>query len=144
MTKISVEIEIDTDRLNIVSDSRLALLWHVAQANPAPIGDYFAGDAAVKIGAEIIRRWLHSVPPEMWTHQGRSHYWKQLCQFARYEPGGEGDDFHRGRWVPDAEKIAAWEATQGAIQEDIPATGQAAARMIRAAYIGEGEDGQRG
>ena len=61
MSTVSITIEIDGDRLAGYTDERLALCWHVAQANPAPHGDYAAGDLTERIGREIIRRWLGSI-----------------------------------------------------------------------------------
>lgn len=104
----AITIEIDPEKLAGYTDQRLALCWHVAQANPAPYGDYAAGALVERIGWEIIRRWLGKVPPELHHHQGRSYYWQQLARFAKYEPGGPAGtpEFHDGQWVtreaPDA------------------------------------------
>jgi hypothetical protein len=105
MTKHAITIEIDDERLASYTDERLALCWHVAQANPAEYGDYMAGELVELIGREIIRRWLRNVPPELWHHQGREHFRRELTRFAIYEPGGPADlhdtrAFHSGRWVP--------------------------------------------
>ena len=101
MSKTQITIEFDADALTSFTDERLALLWHVAQASPAPHGDHAAGELAERIGREIIRRWLREVPPALWHHQGRDHYWAELARFARYEPGGPagGPEFHAGHWV---------------------------------------------
>ena len=58
----------------------------------------------VTIGREIIRRWLHATPPELWSHQGRHHYHHQLGKFAKYVPGGPSGspEWYRGTWVPKA------------------------------------------
>lgn len=98
-----VEIEFDIHQLSSYSDSYLSFLWHLAQHNPAPHGDYHAGEAASKIGFEIIRRWLRKVEPEMYHHQQRDNYWSALTKLAKYEPP-EGvrsaeDGWHEGRWV---------------------------------------------
>ncbi len=112
MTKHEITIEIDDTKLASYTDGYLAVCWHAAQHNPAPYGDYFAGQLTEHIGREIIRRWLKEVPPELWHHQGSDHPHKWLTEFATYEPGdgykpggGFGDDenmraFHSGRWVP--------------------------------------------
>ncbi|HZM82920.1 MAG TPA: hypothetical protein VFC19_44965 [Candidatus Limnocylindrales bacterium] len=107
MTTVNVTIEIDTDKLGSLTDKYLALLWHVAQANPAPLGDYFAGEAVLKIGREIIGRWLQQVPPQLWTHQECHHYWRELTRFASYQPAGQAgtDDFHPGQWHLDPGKL---------------------------------------
>lgn len=78
MAKHSITFEIDDDQVAGFSDEYLALAWHVAQANPAPIEDKAAGELAESVGREIIRRWLGQVPPELWKHQGRHHYWYEL------------------------------------------------------------------
>lgn len=76
--KATITIAIDTDSLNSVTDSYLAQLWHVAQANPA---DGFAsgepGALAEHIGREIIRRFLANTAPDLWNHKGHSFYWHQ-------------------------------------------------------------------
>ena len=103
-----IAIEIDETRLASYTDGYLAVCWHAAQHNPAPYGDYFAGQLTEHIGREIICRWLRTVPPELWCHQGRDHTQKELRRFATYEPGGPVRDlsdtraFHSGRWVPRA------------------------------------------
>jgi hypothetical protein len=68
MSKVQITIEIEDDHLGRYPDSHLAMLWHVAQANPAPHADKTAGRLAGRIGREIIRRWLGdqagaAVPP---------------------------------------------------------------------------------
>jgi hypothetical protein len=101
--KIQVTIELDDSRLGSYQDAQLAMLWHLAQANPAPHGDRAAGELVERIGREIIRRWLQATPPELWRHQGRDHYWQQLRQLATFTPGaGEpgSPEWHDGAWVP--------------------------------------------
>lgn len=71
MAAITITFELDSDRLGSYSDEHLAQLWHVGQANPAPYGDPAACDFAEFVGREVIRRWLASVGPELWTHQAR-------------------------------------------------------------------------
>ena len=105
MTTHAITIEVDDAKLASYTDERLALCWHAAQANPAEYGDYMAGELVERIGREIIRRWLRDVPPELWHHQGREHFRRELARFAKYEPGGPADlhdtrAFHSGRWVP--------------------------------------------
>ncbi|WP_205717788.1 hypothetical protein [Actinomadura soli] len=100
---VVVSIEIDMARLGSYADAHLAMLWQVAQANPAPYDDRQAGELVERIGREIVRRWLSGVTPELWKHQGRSYYWSQLTKFAIYRPGGTGSvgdpDWHDGTWV---------------------------------------------
>ncbi len=77
--KTTVTFEIDTGSLNNATDAYLAQLWHLAQANPAPISDRDAGELAETIGREIIRRWLKATGPELHAHQGHHHYWYALA-----------------------------------------------------------------
>ena len=76
--KVDITITIDTDALTTLTDSYLACLWHVAQANPAPIENREAGDVAESIGREIVRRFLVNTQPELWSHQGRHAEWHEL------------------------------------------------------------------
>lgn len=71
MAKTTITFEIDIDCLDGYSDSYIAQLWHVSQANPAPFGDATACYFAERVGREIVRRWLGSQLPELWTHQAR-------------------------------------------------------------------------
>lgn len=97
-TKHVISIEIDVSMLRSYTDTHLAMLWHVAQLNPAAFGDKRAGQLVERIGREIIRRWLGDVDPELWKHKGSSYYWNWLRKFAKYEPGEA--DFDDGIWVP--------------------------------------------
>ena len=88
MDKVSITIEIDPDHLAGYTNTHLAMLWHVAQANPDDgFEDSTPGELAEKIGREIIRRWLRATEPELWRHKGGHYYWKQLTKFAKYTPG---------------------------------------------------------
>jgi hypothetical protein len=70
--KTDITITLDTDALTSYTDQHLATLWHVAQANPMDgFKNSEPGQLAEKIGREIIRRFLASTPPELWSHQGR-------------------------------------------------------------------------
>ncbi len=101
--KHEITIEIDEAQLTVYADSHLAMLWHVAQANPADGFDNpSAGDLVEHVGREIIRRWLKHIQPEMWHHQGHHYFWNQLRRLATYKPGGPSGspEWHRGTWVP--------------------------------------------
>lgn len=80
--KHQITISIDDDALPGYTDERLAVFWHVAQANPADITDQSAGELAERVGREIIRRWLRPIPPALWNHQGRHHYQLELSRLA--------------------------------------------------------------
>jgi hypothetical protein len=84
MGTIAITIEIDDSRLTSYSDSHLAALWHVAQANPAPLEDRDAGELAERIGREIIRRWLSATQPELYRHQGQHQYWFELTKLGKW------------------------------------------------------------
>ena len=102
-TKVTIAIDFDLAALSRVPDAHLAMLWHVAQANPAPHGDEQAGELVAKVGHEIIRRWLAGTQPEMYHHQERSYYWTNLGRFASYRDGD---------WRPDPVKLAKYEEEQ--------------------------------
>jgi hypothetical protein len=108
VTETTIGITFDVHHLPSYSDEFLATLWRVAQANPAPHGDYLAGEVASKVGFEIIRRWLGKAPVEMYRHQQRDSYWQALTQLAKYEPPAGVDaadpDWHNGRWVVKAQE----------------------------------------
>ena len=86
-TRHTITFEIDTAGLGRVTDAHLAALWHIAQHNPAPHGDRDAGELAGSIGFEIIRRWLAKAPPELYHHQARDHYWKELSGLGKWRDG---------------------------------------------------------
>ena len=71
MTTLTIAFELDTAVLSSKTDSHLAQLWHIAQANPAPFGDVPACEFAEAVGREIIARWMATTSIELWTHQGR-------------------------------------------------------------------------
>lgn len=93
--KTEITIAIDTDQLEQWTDEYLAQLWHIAQANPAPLDDPDAGEIAESIGREIVKRWLRNAGPALWHHQGRHHYWSHLIRFAHW-------DKEARTWVPGA------------------------------------------
>jgi hypothetical protein len=108
--KHQITIDIDDDALASYSDERLAVCWHVAQANPASSNDQLAGELAERVGREIICRWLCATPPALWSHQGRHHYQQQLSRFATRTPGGPPDEpaaFGSGHWVPREDRSVA-------------------------------------
>ena len=99
MPKPPITIECDPDDLRQWTDERLAMLWHLTQANPADgFRDSRPGELAMKVGWEIIRRWLAKAPVAMYHHQqSHYHHW-QLGRFALYRPGKE--EFHAGHYEP--------------------------------------------
>ena len=83
--KHEVTLTIDESMLTRVTDETLALWWHVAQANPA---DGFAGkepgEIAMKVGWEIIRRWLKKAPVEMYHHQQEHYFWNLASGLGKW------------------------------------------------------------
>ena len=71
MASTTITFTVDANDLSRYTDEYIAQLWHIAQANPAPHGDVDACDFAEHVGREIVRRWLATTPPTLWTHQGR-------------------------------------------------------------------------
>lgn len=96
--KTSITFDIETDKLAGYTDQYLAQLWHIAQANPAPITDRDAGELAETIGREIIKRWLQNSPADLWSHQGR-HYYSCVLSDNGSWPGPTHDT-----WVYDPTK----------------------------------------
>lgn len=86
MTEITIRF--DEDGLANYTETHLAALWHVSQANPAPITDRQAGDIAERIGHEIIRRWLEQTGAELWAHQGRH---APQCELSDLRQACKGD-----------------------------------------------------
>lgn len=84
--KASITVTFDTDSLQGYTDQHLAVLWHVAQANPE---DGFQscepGKLAEKIGREIIRRFLAQTPPELWSHQGGHFYSGRILEMHQQQ-----------------------------------------------------------
>lgn len=97
--KVTIEIPDSHHDLATYTDTHVAFLWHVSQHNPAPSGDEQAGQAAESVAREIIRRWLRTVTPELWRHQGKSHYWDILRNHGKWLPI-DGDDTNR-QWIPN-------------------------------------------
>jgi hypothetical protein len=102
--KTSIIFNIDTDALDNYTDQYLATLWHIGQANPAPIEDNDAGVLAEAIGREIIRRFLAATQPPLWDHQGRHHYWCALTDHCRLVDG---------KWAPKSAQENGVEAEKG-------------------------------
>ncbi len=121
MTEQQITINVNPHQLDRVTDEWLVMLWHVAQANPADgFENEEPGDLVMKIGWEIIRRWLNAAPTEMYHHQQRHYYWKQLSRFAKWN-GTE--------WVardPDQETTCGSSAGNA-----VNTAGQTARREIR-------------
>ena len=88
--KTVITITVDTDSLSGYTDSYIAQLWHVAQANPAPHGDRDACDLVANLSFEIIHRWLARAPVELYSHQPRHFAWRGLQDV--------GAKFIDGRW----------------------------------------------
>lgn len=104
-TKHAVTIAFDTAALESYTDSFLSQLWHVGQANPAPITDRDAGEIAEAIGREIIRRWLRDTPAALWSHQGQ-HAYSCILSDAGHWPGPTHERWVYGRSDETREQVA--------------------------------------
>lgn len=83
--KTTVTITINTEVLNSYTDTYLAQLWHIAQANPEDSNASRApGQLAEAIGREIIRRWLARTEPELWHHNGADFADNTLRRHGRW------------------------------------------------------------
>lgn len=82
--KLDIRFKLDTNQLAHTPDEHLVQLWHIAQANPAPAGDLEACYFAEHVSREIVRRWLASTPPALWSRPGRQ------VEFAVRLAGEEG------------------------------------------------------
>jgi hypothetical protein len=91
MTTHEIAFRIDvTSKSSTGTMKHLALMWHVAQANPAD-GFRESGprELVERIGREIIRRWLRDAPVHLYHHQGRHYYWKICCSLGNWNTDGE-------------------------------------------------------
>jgi hypothetical protein len=121
VSKTAITIEFDPDRLSSYEDRFLATLWHACQANPENgFENEEPGDLAMKVGWEIIRRWLRGVEPEMYHHQVRHYWWQQLRRFAQYTPGA-GFDRQTGVDRERAFRAGTWHVRPQAVAKALPA-----------------------
>jgi hypothetical protein len=83
--KHEITFTIDEAMLSTVNDETLSFWWRVAQHNPAHGFDTREpGELAMKIGWEIIRRWLKGIPAELYHHQQSHYYWDQLRALGKW------------------------------------------------------------
>lgn len=85
--EITITIDTTPGALENATDAHLAALWHVTQANPAPLDCKEAGELAEHVGREIIRRFVMNTPPALWAHQGNHAYWRILTKHGRWVDG---------------------------------------------------------
>lgn len=107
----AITITIEWAELSRYPDSHLAMLWGLAQANPAPHGDHAAGEIAERIGREIIRRFVANAGVALWKHQGRDYYWSELGRLAV---------FKEGEWVPRESDEPPAEDLASVAELDVP------------------------
>lgn len=89
MPEHAITISIDEAELTRVTDETLAFWWHLAQHNPADgMAASEPGDLAMKIGWEIIRRWLANAPVEMHRHQQSHYFWHELTKLGNWSGPG--------------------------------------------------------
>ena len=85
--KHEITIVIEESMISRVGDETLAFWWHLAQHNPANgFENKEPGDLAMKVGWEIIRRWLAKAPVEMYHHQ-QGHYTRNIARSLGSWPG---------------------------------------------------------
>jgi hypothetical protein len=82
-----ITFEVDPRNLEGYTDEYIVQLWYIGQANPAPFGDVAACDFAECVGREIIRRFVTSQRPPLWSHSGR-----HVAQAARIAAPAESVD----------------------------------------------------
>lgn len=74
--KHEITIVIEESMIGRVGDETLAFWWHLVQHNPANgFENKEPGELAMKVGWEIIRRWLAKAPVEMHHHQQSNYLW---------------------------------------------------------------------
>jgi hypothetical protein len=106
MTPHEVAWRIDDNEVEHWDNEHHALIWHVAQANPADgFRDSGPGELVERIDREIIRRWLRDTPVQLYHHQGRHYYWKTCCNLGNWNTEGE--------FIPD-------ERAMPAVVDDVP------------------------
>lgn len=117
MSDTEITITFDPDKLSGYEDRYLLMLLHLTQHNPA---DGFTskkpGEVAQKVKDEIVRRWIRTVVPELYRHQDRHYYWRNLTRFAQYEPGskdGFSPEWHNGQWVAREQEDEAERGSDG-------------------------------
>jgi hypothetical protein len=116
--KHEIVTPIDDSNLRGYTDKYLAHAWHAVQHSGAEFGDALMCDLAEHIGREIIRRWLGTTDPELWTVQGCHNPQKWLMKLATYQPG---EDYKPGGGVNDTENSRAFHSGQWVVK---PADGE--------------------
>ncbi|PRE89296.1 MULTISPECIES: hypothetical protein [Burkholderia] len=82
--KRTFAFQLDTDRLQTISDEYLTACWYTAQFLPVEHGDRDASEAVRALGVEIIQRWIRNQPIPMFNVQTQDHLLKQIRRFARW------------------------------------------------------------
>lgn len=125
-TDTTISITFQLHNLTGYTDEYLAMLWHLAQANPADGFEHSEpGEIAEKIGREIIHRWLQAAPVALWHHQGEHYKGHQLRKFATYSPPPGvtgGPQWHNGTWSLRPEAVTAAAPTDS--EATAPAAGE--------------------
>lgn len=121
--KQTVTIEVDLSVLGGCTDEHLAMLWHVAQANPAPFADKDACELVERLTFEIVRRWLGKVPPSLYTHKPTSYYWERLRHLGKWDKD-MGFVPHPGRECPSGCTHIEDAVAGGTKQNDADANGE--------------------
>lgn len=138
--KHEVTIEVDEALLAKVNDETLAFWWRLAQHNPADqFADKEPGQLAMRVGWEIIRRWLKGAPVEMYRHQQENYYWDKLRrvgkwnaqrQFVPHTPVADPalmisafqEAELQAKRIGEHQQAAAYERARAALEETMRAT----------------------
>ena len=88
MTTHEVACRIDDNEVEHWDNENHALMWHVAQANPADgFRDSGPGELVERIGREIIRRWLRDILSSSTTTKAATTPGKTCLQPRKLEYG---------------------------------------------------------
>lgn len=110
-TKHAITIAFDLASLESYTDTFLAQLWHVGQANPAPISDRDASEIVGALGAEIIKRWMAKSPAELYAHQAGHRNYCILSDHGHW-PGPKHETWVYGKSDDTARDVGVRAARQ--------------------------------
>jgi len=106
MTTHEVACRIDDNEVEHWDNENHALMWHVAQANPADgFRDSGPGELVERIGREIGRRWLSDILSSSTTTKAATTTGKTCCSLGNWNTDGE--------FIPDERAMLA-------VVDDVP------------------------
>jgi hypothetical protein len=90
MTTHEVACQIDDNEVEHWDNENHALMWHVAQANPADgFRDSGPGELVERIGREIGRRWLSDILSSSTPTKAATTTGKTCCSLGNWNTDGE-------------------------------------------------------